>query len=88
VGRRLAEHPVDEPVHRDDVAAPEQERGQQRPLARSRHRDGPAGDPDLERPQDAELDLVGLAGHRGIIAFPGVAAHGSRGRAVRQLYAG
>jgi hypothetical protein len=53
LGRRLAEHPVDEPVHRDDVAAPEQERGQQRPLARSRHRDGPAGDPDLERPQDA-----------------------------------
>ena len=66
--RGLAEHLVDQPVHRDDGAATEQERRQQRPLARSRHREGPAGDPDLERPQDAELDLLRLPGHRGIIA--------------------
>jgi 2-polyprenyl-3-methyl-5-hydroxy-6-metoxy-1,4-benzoquinol methylase len=51
------------------MAAVEQERGQQGPLARSRHREGPAGDPDLERPQDAELDLGRLPGHPGIFAI-------------------
>jgi hypothetical protein len=66
--RRLAEQLIDEPVHSDDAAAPEQQRGQQRPLTRSRHLDGPAGDPDLERSQDAELDVVRLPGHRAIIA--------------------
>ena len=80
--RGLAEHLVDQPVHRDDVAAVEQERRQQRPLARSRHREGPAGDPDLERPQDAELDLLRLPGH------PALRITGPPSGLVRQLYAG
>ena len=66
--RSLAEHVVDQPVHRDDGAASKQECRQQRPLARSRHREGPAGDPDLERAQDADIDLLRLPDHRGIIA--------------------
>jgi len=86
--RGLPEHLVDEPVHRDDVAAPQHERGQQRPLARPRHLDGPAGDPDLERPQDAELDLLRLPGHRGIIASFPARAVGRCTPAVRRLYAG
>jgi hypothetical protein len=85
--RGLPEHLVDEPVLRDDVAAPEQERGQQRPLARSRHLDGPAGDPDLERPQDAELNLLRLPGHRGIIASLLAVAVGRCTPAVRRLTA-
>jgi hypothetical protein len=87
-GRGLAEHPVDQPLHRDDVAAVEQERGQQGPLASSRHLDGPAGDPHLERPQDAELDLVRLPGHPGIFASLRPRRGGVfRRPAVRRLYA-
>jgi hypothetical protein len=66
--RVLAEDLVDQPVHRDDVPAPQQEGGEQRPLADSRNREGPAGDPDLERPQDAQLNVLRLPDHRGIIA--------------------
>jgi hypothetical protein len=83
--RRLAEDVVDQPVQRDDVAAMEHERRQQRPLPRPRHPDGPSGDPDLERPQDAELDLVRLPGHASIIAPP---CQGPRTAGVRRVYAG
>jgi hypothetical protein len=63
LGRLLAEHLVNQPVERDDGAAAEQERGEQRPLPRPWHRDELARHPDLERPQDAELHLALQPGH-------------------------
>ena len=58
IGRLLAEDVVHEPIERDDGAAPEHERGEQRPLPRPGHLDGLARHPDLKRPQDTELHLV------------------------------
>jgi hypothetical protein len=64
--RPLAEQVVDQPLERDDAAAAQQQRGQQRPLPRPGHRDGPTGHPHLQRPQDAEIRLVLQAAHPSI----------------------
>ncbi len=56
--RGLAEHVIDQAIQRHHLPRPQQQRAQQRPLACPGHGDMPPIDPDLERPQDAELHLM------------------------------
>jgi hypothetical protein len=54
----LAEQVIDQAIRRHHLPRAQQQRAQQRPLACPGHGDTSPIDPDLERPQDAELHLM------------------------------